>query len=527
MPTVSGIDPFPVRASETPTNTRWQAAADMSLVVVLVFVVYSPVLMHRYGYMDDFWMYFHSDDMKTPYFSAGRPVVGLAWLQIHDFITNVGQLAWLRLFAVVGACGIACQIYWLTRPVARTRVSRMSLAVSVAALPGLTVLVAWATCWMYPFAAVFGLGAAAVAHSAIRLWRRQRSSGVIGLVLSTGLLFVGLGIYQPGGSWYWTVPFINVLDRRFLTNARYRTRIVISFALGIVQFTLAYLAFKMFFALSGVTPQDRAVLVHEPLSKLTSLLRIQLPLVLSQWQVLDTARKPLMITIAAIIATIILCACLVQMRERSLTAANARQSQTRWFLWWSMLIATAAMSHVHWWVLNYNAKNYRTTGALAACVTVALWWSVWKLVPLLFTPQWQTRMSTRICLGLALFALTKCGVNLHRFWIHPYVTAYTFTVDELVTNISPGTNHIHMIRQSPDEGIVAERNIYNFGRPFSDFDWAIEGLIRAALVDASVGAEFQTITHGLGNDPIPQGPGVAVIDMRGLVRFRENQRVRE
>ena len=90
-----------------------------------------------------------------------------------------------------------------------------------------------------------------------------------------------------------------------------------------------------------------------------------------------------------------------------------------------------------------------------------------------------------------------------------------------MANVSPAIDHIHMIRQSPEEGIVVERNIYNFGRPFSDFDWAIEGLVRAALADTRKDTDVGTITHGLSDDFIPQGTEVAVIDMRVLVQFRE------
>ena len=493
---------------------------DFSIVAILVAAVYLPVVFSRYGYTDDFWMFFYNDDMPVPYFSAGRVLTGLTWLVIHERIHSVSQLALLRLLALIAACVLGCLMYLVARSLSTHRLVRLGVGVSVAALPSVTVLVAWATCWTYAFSPVFGLLSSLVAASALRVWPRDRVRAVSGLVASTVLLLVAMGIYQPGVSWFWIVPLSLVLDDRFMTNSRHRVRLLQHVAAGLVQLACCFIVFKFYFVATGIEAQQRSGLLSDPLTKLAALLRIQIPLALNQWQVLDASRKPLMIAIATIVATVLLLGVWLYIRRHQRRISNPGRRLASIWLWIGCLLVLFALSHTHWWAIEYTAKNYRTAGAFVACVTVLLWWSVQQIIHTAASSNWRNRALSVASLLLAMVALAKCGQNVWNYWVLPYSTAYTFAVQEFADNVSTSTERIHLIRQSPEEGIVTRRNIYNFGRPFTDFDWAIDGFVEAVLHDANLEVDIPKVTHGLGGEPVPAGPAVAVIDMRQLTRFR-------
>lgn len=499
---------------------RWGAAFDLVLIVGIVAAVYWPVLTHRYAFTDDFWVFFSGEDLSQTYLSAGRPILAITWIGIHERIDHVAQLAPLRFVSMLGVCAIACHMYLLACRITRLRVARVGMALSIAALPSLTVLVAWATCWMYAFAALLALWAGLVAESAVRTASAGPARPILRFLCSCAMLVIALGIYQPAAGWFWMVPLVNILDRRFLRSGAYRARVFALGAVGMLQFVICFLALKLYFVVTGIAPQQRSELLHEPFAKLYELFRLQIPLVLNQWQVLDASRKPTMIAIGLFVALVLLGGGLAFIRRNTLTRGTA---QFRWGIvavWLICILTALAMTHAHWWAVNVNARNYRTAGAFAASVTVALWWSVLQLTgPRRRAPR-RRRLATCVSILLALIALAKCSSNLDRFWIYPYSTAYAFTVGELSARVSPATHHIHVIRQKAGEGIVTGMNIYNFGRPFSDVEWAIEGLVRVALADAGVDANIQEITHGTGDEPVPSGPDVCVIDMRELVRFR-------
>lgn len=500
---------------------RWHAAIDLSLIVVILGVVYSPVLTHRHAFTDDFWVFFSDEDLSQTYFSAGRPIVAIVWLWIHERIDRVDLLAPLRLFSLLSVCAIACQIYFLARRFTSLRVARVGVALSVCALPSVTVLVAWASCWMYAFAALTALWAGMVAEHAAHAATNKPAKAPVLFLSGLGLLAITLGIYQPAAGWFWIVPLVSLLDRRFLTCGHYRTRVFALFAVGIIQFVACFLALKLYFVVTGIVPQERSELLRDPLAKLNAVIRIQVPLILNQWQVLDASQKPQMIATGMIVAAVLVAGGLAFIYRRILMRAGVHARRSMVIVWPISLFIALAMTHVHWWVVDYNAKNYRTAGALAAGVAIVLWWSLLQFIPRLRRVPLRRRLAACVSIALVTVALTKCSKNLDRFWIYPYSTAYAFTVRELNAKVSPTTEHIHVIRQTQGEGIVTGMKIYNFGRPFSDFDWAIEGLVRVALAEADVGADVQEITHGFGDEPVPSGSDVCVIDMRELVQFRK------
>lgn len=492
------------------SGSRFRRWIDRFVICLLVLVCYGACLFATYGYTDDFWLFFTTDNVQQTYLQAARPVAALTWTLSSKLVDELGDLRYLRLVGILGIALIAVILFEESLRVFPSRIYGMAVAVGVVFLPGMTVFANWATCWIYPWMIVVTwLGAKSIEYANVHM-QKQRWKATAAGILGGALLLGAFGTYQPTITWFWLLVLFRFLSPRFWTSRRFRLRIARQFVWGVALFGFCLLAIKVYFLMTGWVPQDRAGLLAHPLPKLQALVRIQIPLCLNLWQVIDVNRKWLVLGIMVVSGLIVIAGIGVRIKRRSTS------SHHRCVMWWLLgLIAVLILSHIHWLAIDQNPKNYRTAMTLASCIAMLFFFSLHHLVR-----QIQPRAVTAVAVLLIVVASFKAWTNSTHYWTRPYARAHSFLVDQLRESIDPGVEKVYMIRQSSDDGIVRERNIYSFGKPYTDFldDDVVhfEGILNAALIDAS----FPELVNKLSVSHSLQPP--RHVDQRWIViDFRE------
>jgi hypothetical protein len=200
-------------------------------------------------------------------------------------------------------------------------------------------------------------------------------------------------------------------------------------------------------------------------------------------------------------------------------------------VWLAFVIVLLLLAHAHWLATDYSAKNYRTATAFTAGITLLIGWSLMQIANLSHSADMRAKL-LRGCFSLMLLiALLKGTHNLNHYWIGPYSIGFRFLTDQISEGVKPETKRIHVIRQQAGEGIVTERNIYVFGRPFSDmeWEWAPKALVHSGLIESGkIGTdvnrprEFE-VSSSVTGESLPAHVGseeTLLIDMRQLMQWR-------
>ncbi len=171
---------------------------ELALVLLLAF---GSSFLLNFGFWDDYrFLAFQAYGWEHPffniYFFSGRPVAAILTERAFAFAGTIDALIWLRLFAFIWVSIFAYLLYWDMR---RSGIEeRRSLMLSSLATigPGMIVFVAWANCFSYPMAAVFGYVAGLLflaSASGTRSLTSRFTLAALGFLIA---LLVG-SIYQP------------------------------------------------------------------------------------------------------------------------------------------------------------------------------------------------------------------------------------------------------------------------------------------------------------------------------------------
>lgn len=494
----------------------------LSLLIVAVLAgLYWPVMQAVYGAADDFPTFFPVDDhIPRIYRADGRPVLELLLGLVDGWVDHLADLRLLRGISVIGIGLLCVALFHATRRLFPLREYRLAVCIAIGALPTLVVFAAWATVWSYAWGAMLAVIAGMIAWRGCRL-RESSAFGqaVLCWLASSILLVLIFWTYQPLVSWFWIVGLIAVLDDRFLRNRFYRRECAWFVAAGVGQMGVCFVALKAFILLSGVEAKSRVQLLSDPVAKVLAVGRTTVTMVLDQWQVVDVDRKLFMLSVAALTALVILVG--FGVTWRSLAKDGRTKVGTR-LLWLAAIGICLALSHVHGLAADVNVKNYRTIGALCVGTTILLAWALGRIVTACFYQE-QQRIIMRILAGWFLIVSLGMGqANLMHYWTSPYPQGYAYLVEQLQQNLSPTTRRIHLIRQTVDDGIVTEHAMHAFGRPLTEPEWVMPGIVVAALRDipGDWPLEEMTLTDSLDPADVPTGDDVVVIDMRALKQLR-------
>lgn len=492
------------------------------LMVTVLVALYLPVITARYGFSDDFYVFLGEADLATPlYLSAGRLVPAAGQQLLFGRIHTVGSLGILRGVSLIGLIGLCSIFYLLLRRLTDSPLQQVALCLGLATLPSLLEFVAWACCWLYLPAACLSSVAGVLTLGAFTSNDSSRSRRAVILGTAFLLMLVSVATYQPSAMWFWVVVLICLLDDSVLHSADARRRLGQVIVAGLMFLLVAFVLFKLALVLSGIVPDSRGQLLRTPDAKAYSLVREQLSLALNLWHLAEPARKGTIVAVAAITATVIILGYLVFCR-RHLRQPD-KGDRRRWrevFTWTGMVLLVVTCSHAHWLVIDENPMNYRLVSSLAGAVLILAFWALREFSRLTREDRRRT-VQTMAAVILLIGTVALGAYHLQRYWIEPYTTGYRYVLYCLRQTPQEPFRHVHVIRQSPYDGLVPQWTVYDFGRPLTDPPWVPSGLVRAALAEMQTAApRVERITHGDASEPIPTGRGILVIDMRKIAEFR-------
>ena len=493
------------------------------LVVLTISFVYAPVITAHFGYSDDFSVFFTDVDSVEWAASQGRPLLAYVRHMTLDGIENVDSLRVLRAAALVGVLGITLTFFQIMRCITEHRFERFAFCLALATLPSVQTTVAFAVCWHMPFASLLSCWAAILVAKAADTTRISIGTALYWLV-AMSLVLASASLYQPGIMWYWPVLLIYLLDPQFLSSDKQRRKVKVVFASGLVFLVLCFLAQKTYFLFSIVEPAERVALTNNPFEKLYWFARIQMPLALDLWYVMDSSNKITSLGTACLTIAIILAGYFLNCRHY-LAAAYQQDFTHRQRLHvlltrTVLVVLVVGLAHTHWLVIRDSPQNYRIIAALAVVVWVSVFWSLQQLASTISITRTQSVVRRTVLSCLVIVAMFSCQQNLQKYWIIPYTTAYRFIVFSLRTQLTEAKTHIHVVRQGRRDGIVSDQLIDSFGSPLTHQPWTIQGIINAALKESGVEHREMKVTHSDGSEPIPDNANTLVIDMRQMVLWR-------
>lgn len=500
--------------------------------------MHGSVLTARYGSTDDFWLYFQSWQPvearypATIYLSAARPITAWAWSTVRPGIESTADLIPLRFMSLLGLMALALCVVDACRESVHREAHRVFLALAILALPVCTTFAAWATVWIYPWSAVAALLAARFIGDGLVPLESSIPRGSVmricqalaGIACAILAAVISLGIYQPTFGWYWLAPLAMAWSAWLQAIPRARQRYWVQFGFGVIALAGAFFAQRLVPAVAGIALQDRSDLVLRPWEKLEAAIRVQVPIVSNGWFIVDATREWQVAILGCLVLGSVLVLLIRAARGQGLRAALFGVTQVTLAL---------ALCHVHWWAVAYTAKNYRTSGALTASLMVTLAIALAVTFERRFADEKPRSLWLSVMPWvLSLTALGTGAFNTWYYWVSPLSRSLAYLQKQVLAELTPETREIHIVRQRQFEGLVPGQPIYEHGQPLTDFEWAIDGVVIAALRDAGRDLGRIKVTHSRPSRPSlhppagvpadvptpPEGtPGVIVVEMKRLI----------
>ncbi len=189
--------------------------------LVAFSLIYSPVLIYHFGFLDDYYNIFQSkigsfSNLVLPLFQGGRPVYGVMFLA-YKLVNNINDLVWLRFCAIAGLAALSTSIMLhCKRRWARSSPVATFLALLIGLIPAFQVYVSWAACYTHPWSAwLAGLSFCALeAETEQKKFFCHLSPSII---ISFSLLTISITMYQPTAMIFWCFAAISWL---FIENAQ-------------------------------------------------------------------------------------------------------------------------------------------------------------------------------------------------------------------------------------------------------------------------------------------------------------------
>lgn len=358
--------------------TDWLA---LGSIIAAVGILYSPVVTQCYAMRDDYavlWVLRWGPPETFELFSAlGRPLA--QWLSVwaYSYVDHTCDLWLLRAGALVSAAVLAGFWYYSLRHVGWFPEEAFLLTIIMAALPSVTLFIAWSITFNYFLA----LGLGFIAGTQVK--QRFRCGQPWRYLLAFVLLMASLAIYQPAAMAYWLPLALTATapsSKAKLPNLKQLTGTV---ALFIITLAIYYLLHKLHLSyLLASYPEivgneaSRGNLVQDLDGKLAFFVRSLLVSgSFGHYQETYWISIPILIIILAGILTLIL-------RNKPLQAI--------------ILLALPGAIYLPSLIVNENLLKIRLLALLAILLILYFFWSLNTLLP---------RFRTfRLLIAIALFA---------------------------------------------------------------------------------------------------------------------------
>ncbi|RAO77900.1 glucosyltransferase domain-containing protein [Dyella jiangningensis] len=218
----------------------------MSLLTVLVFLVYSAVLVNSFGVLDDYNFLYNAirrnNDTVTLLLGAGRPLN--AYLLDWGFRAagSIEGLARLRAITLLGFALLASGLFVFVRRHGLSLVASFALAAGTVLLPSFQVYAAWAQHFTTPYAGLLALVAAYLLSLAYSPAGSLRMSVACKSAL---LLTMAVLIYQPMAMIFAVGVLISVVTSRQPMREYGFARLVVTGVVFAFAMVVGFVALKI------------------------------------------------------------------------------------------------------------------------------------------------------------------------------------------------------------------------------------------------------------------------------------------
>jgi hypothetical protein len=485
-------------------NVRWQVFV---FLLAVLLSCYSPVLVTSYAVSDDYSFLATSlqgriAEEKALRIAGGRPTDALLTNFFFSYVSDIGDLRYLRLLSIIGITLLAWSVYRTLTRVGWRSYSPVFLSVIVCAMPPFQQHVSWAVSAFYPFAAVASGWAFSIAEQGFEegrpLYKWSLAAGAILLEL------LALTIYQPAAMFFWVFAAIVLFKPRVSLPCILR-RFVWYSAIVFAGLILGFGVYQLGLAVYGdkLSPV-RSQLVQDVGEKVFWFFRQPLT------NALNLARLSAKSWLALSIAIFLFGGLMMYFQGRT-------KERLYKFLVACSIIPLSYLPNL---VIAESWSAYRTLSALTSVVVVYTFFALWGYGQTLRRPVIASVLITIVLGFFALSSSLLAAYNVSVYFASPLSLELTVLRGQLAQQDLTRARSIYVIGSRIQDSVAPKVRYDEFGRPFSSSTWGSWSAVYILLREMSPQHANILIEPVSAEGPIEPPLDALVIDMRKLSSFR-------
>jgi hypothetical protein len=440
------------------------------LPVLVLLVIFYPLFLVNFGYLDDFYLLWHNGKEETfaVWLSYGRFLTGLMMEKIISSLTTIDGLKYCRIISVAGWAVAICiyvkvALQWVRYNLIDSRLVLIS-AVYLACSLSVAIANGWGgTCFEMFITFTFGLLSGHLLYAQLKKHNKIQAVPIPMLLLVLLLGLLCLFTYQIGIGMFLIPFFLHFNNRKFEKPDRILITGVISMLMIV---GLYFLLYKLQMGSGG---PERATLELNIFKKISFFFGVPTAQAFS-FNFLFNLRS--IVSQAFYIAVIAVWVVNAFVMQRNKPVLN-KIIYLAVSLVLLMLIYLPVMASVE------SFSSYRTMTALnLAAVLMLLNMGINWIKP----GAWQNRFAIA-----AILIFTGVGYyNFHTNFLNPLVKEYTLVRANVEKQYTPGINKVYFLR--PPEDLYKQQyhiNAYRdeFGVPLTFKDWVPEPLVKQIIYE--------------------------------------------
>jgi hypothetical protein len=211
---------------------EWQIV--LFTLTLMHLCVFWATITQTYAMADDFY-FLDPMFMKayTPTSNVmayqGRPILGALIYLFFGAIPTIGQLFWIRLFAIVCSLGFSLSLYSFLKRMSVSSLNALLVASVSLLMPSWCTFIGWASCFPYPLASFIALWAGIGMLHLIQDETQSKRYRIGIAALCFGGIFISANIYQISACYYFVPICIFTLLKKPLQNPIRRIAIFFGF----------------------------------------------------------------------------------------------------------------------------------------------------------------------------------------------------------------------------------------------------------------------------------------------------------
>ena len=475
---------------------RISKSAITYLALLLFFaIIYSSVIETRYAFLDDYNVVFLANNhgiylLARELVAGGRPIYALLSF-IFIFVSQIGELRWIRLLSVAGIAAL-CMLFM--RHLRETTTLPRSISIAggmlIGLMPAFQVYASWAVTAFDPWAAFLaGLSFSKLNNDLAPRWKTT--------VLSVVFLICAMAIYQPAAMMYWVFAGAAWVAAEKLPSLE---KIIRAVAVMGTALALDYAAAKLLPILifHDYADYSRTALVTNFEAKawwfLTEVMQDALNL-----------PSPLGGKMVAILAALFIGAGFVILMWRERLAWGARAT---------LAILLLPLAYTPNLIVQENWASYRTQVALTSLLVLYFVMALSAWLRVCRIDRFATTFIFAAILGCAWMARHDVDTEFTIPQVKELHLVSSYLRKE--GNLA-GAKEIYIVPARWQDSLAPFVRYDEFGTPSSQAAWSAPGLIWAIL-----SAEHSPVTKKLRTaivGPVSQAPkGATVVDLDRALR---------